>query len=30
MIDPDNLDHAIAAHAEWKLRMREAVTTGSR
>ena len=28
MIDPANLDHAIAAHAKWKFRLREAIKTG--
>jgi hypothetical protein len=28
MIDPANLDHAIAAHAKWKFRLREALKTG--
>jgi len=28
MIDPASLDHAIAAHAKWKFRLREAVRTG--
>jgi hypothetical protein len=27
MIDPANLDHAIAAHAKWKFRLREAIRT---
>ncbi len=28
MIDPASLDHAIAAHAKWKFRLREAIKTG--
>ncbi|AMV39853.1 CZB domain-containing protein [Planctomyces sp. SH-PL62] len=28
MIDPASLDHAIAAHAKWKFRLREAINTG--
>lgn len=28
MIDPSSLDHAIAAHAKWKFRLREAIRTG--
>jgi len=28
MIDPATLDHAIAAHAKWKFRLREAIRTG--
>ena len=28
MIDPASLDHAIAAHAKWKFRLREAIRTG--
>ncbi len=28
MIDPASLDHAIAAHAKWKFRLREAIGTG--
>lgn len=28
MIDPTSLDHAIAAHAKWKFRLREAIKTG--
>jgi hypothetical protein len=28
MIDPAKLDHAIAAHAKWKFRLREAIKTG--
>jgi hypothetical protein len=28
MVDPASLDHAIAAHAEWKFRLREAIKTG--
>ncbi len=29
MIDPATLDHAIAAHAKWKFRLREAIRTGA-
>ena len=28
MVDPASLDHAIAAHAKWKFRLREAIKTG--
>jgi Chemoreceptor zinc-binding domain len=28
MIDPARLDHAIAAHAKWKFRLREAIQAG--
>jgi hypothetical protein len=28
MKDPASLDHAIAAHAKWKFRLREAIRTG--
>jgi hypothetical protein len=28
MIDPTSLDHAIAAHAKWKFRLREVIKTG--
>jgi len=28
MIDPVSLDHAIATHAKWKFRLREAIRTG--
>ncbi len=28
MIDPATLDHAIATHAKWKFRLREAIRTG--
>jgi methyl-accepting chemotaxis protein len=28
MIEPAKLDHAIAAHAKWKFRLREAIKTG--
>jgi hypothetical protein len=28
MINPANLDHAIAAHAKWKFRLREAIKAG--
>ena len=28
MTDPAALDHAIAAHAKWKFRLREAIKTG--
>ncbi|MDG3004061.1 CZB domain-containing protein [Paludisphaera mucosa] len=28
MIDPASLDHAIASHAKWKFRLREAIKTG--
>jgi hypothetical protein len=30
MIDPVSLDHAIAAHAKWKFRLREAIQAGQR
>jgi hypothetical protein len=29
MVDPASLDHAIAAHAKWKFRLREAIKTGT-
>jgi hypothetical protein len=28
MIDPANLDHAIAVHAKWKFRLKDAIATG--
>ncbi len=28
MVDPASLDHAIAAHAKWKFRLREAIRSG--